>query len=290
MSVEPTSVGRSRMAPVRPRSIVVGYDKTRESEAAITWALRRAGRRGRVVLVHGARHEPTAHGEAVTELPFLERDEIYDFDVITYVSDAAASEAILCAARDHEADEIAVGHRPRSGLRSLSGSVCAELLSHSPVPVTVVPASATHSVVDVSRPTPPTVVVGYSGDDGSRAALHWAMTQTDPGSRIVLVCALGHENGPLPGASLLPAIPGEAIRNTERVVREWVEDGEGIGDVLDFHLTRGEPSELLTDMAEKTDAEMIVVGHRHGRRLERARASVARDLLANAPCPVVVVP
>ena len=47
---------------------------------------------------------------------------------------------------------------------------------------------------------------------------------------------------------------------------------------------------MLADEARVLDAALIVVGHRHGRRLAELRGSVALELIDAAPCPVVVVP
>ncbi len=53
----------------------------------------------------------------------------------------------------------------------------------------------------------------------------------------------------------------------------------------------GEPAEALARIASEEAATLIVVGSRpHGWRRLRLRSSLAGDLTATAPCPVVVVP
>ncbi len=137
------------------RCVVVGYDAGPSSERALSWALRRAGRTGRVVVVtrraHPARpaeapaagagpaHPPRRAG-AVAELPFLERRDVYGrVDVDWEVRDEDPASALIEVAADRHADEIVVGSRRRSRLRSLTGSVCGELLRRSETPVVVVP-------------------------------------------------------------------------------------------------------------------------------------------------------
>jgi len=61
-------------------------------------------------------------------------------------------------------------------------------------------------------------------------------------------------------------------------------------EVLPLGVRIGRPAAVLADEARVRDAALIVVGHRHGRRLAELRGSVALELIDSAPCPVVVVP
>ena len=123
------------MSSRRSRRVVVGYDATAASERALSWALRRAGRKGRVVVVHAG--GPDAR--AVAELPFLERADVFDAvgECSWEVRDLAPADALMDVAAGIEADEIVVGTRRRERLRT--GSVCSELLSRSDCPVVVIP-------------------------------------------------------------------------------------------------------------------------------------------------------
>jgi nucleotide-binding universal stress UspA family protein len=136
------------------RTIVVGYDAQQPSERALTWALRRAGEDGRVVVVHAARRQPDrlrvipqpgraerlARARAVAELPFLERTDVHraarcDFEV----RDDTPAEALLAVADEVGADEIVVGSRRLDRMRSLTGSVCSDLMHRCSRPLVVVP-------------------------------------------------------------------------------------------------------------------------------------------------------
>lgn len=72
--------------------LVVGYDASAGSERALGWAIDRAGAAGQVLVVNGAKPQPdrlalptsrrdrsarTATAEAVVDLAFLERDDLY---------------------------------------------------------------------------------------------------------------------------------------------------------------------------------------------------------------------
>ena len=74
------------------------------------------------------------------------------------------------------------------------------------------------------------------------------------------------------------------MRLLERAAREQGVQAEGRVEI-------GEPAEALAQIASEEAASLIVVGSRRaGRWRPRLQSSVAGDLAAAAPCPVVVVP
>jgi nucleotide-binding universal stress UspA family protein len=78
---------------------------------------------------------------------------------------------------------------------------------------------------------------------------------------------------------------GKAIADkTAQALRE-----EGVSDV-ESHIVEGHPGEVISDMATKLDADLIVMGT-HGRRgLERAlMGSVAREVANTATVPLLLV-
>jgi Universal stress protein family. len=137
------------------KRVVVGYDATAASERALSWAVARAGADGQVVIVHAAQQQPDrlrrpamrpnefarlARARATSELPFLERRDVYDVaECERQVRDDAPASALMAVADEIDAHEIVVGCRRQGRLRSVSGSVSAELLAHSERPVVVVP-------------------------------------------------------------------------------------------------------------------------------------------------------
>lgn len=131
------------------------------------------------------------------------------------------------------------------------------------------------------------VIVGYDGSDEARGALLWALNQDAP---VIPVAVLGHERSPLPMVDRLTLHPpGEADRVAQRIVACWDEDGADLRDVAELRITRGEPAPELARIAAEEGAQLLVVGHHRGRHAETLRASVARDLVGLALCPVVVV-
>jgi nucleotide-binding universal stress UspA family protein len=139
-------------------TIVVGYDGSEASRAAVTFAARRAGRGGRVFVVHafdlppdflgspnydsllGARQD---HGRALLgALPLAGNDELVDVDYETELIGGPPAQAIADVARVREADEIVVGARGLGRVRALLGSVSHELLHIADRPVVVIPVAA----------------------------------------------------------------------------------------------------------------------------------------------------
>lgn len=131
------------------------------------------------------------------------------------------------------------------------------------------------------------VIVAYDGSDEARGALLWALDQDAP---VIPLAVLGHEASPLPLVDrLTPHAPDEVDRVARRILALWDEDGADLRDVAELRVRRGKPASVLARLATEERAQLIVIGHRRGRRAAALRASVARDLLRIAPCPVIVI-
>ncbi len=133
--------------------IVVGYDGSPSSEAALNRAVARAGGTGRVVVVHaysapndylGASYYSvaleTAADYAESLMSRLDGDaRLADVDWEKDVIPGAAAPAIANVAEVRDADEIMLGTRGVGRVRGLLGSVAHEVLHLATCPVTVIP-------------------------------------------------------------------------------------------------------------------------------------------------------
>ena len=142
--------------------IVVGYDGSEASRAAVTMAARRAGRNGIVFVVHAYELPPDFlgspnferllsdrkdHGQALLDaMPLTGNDELLETEYETELIGGPPAEAIANVARVRDADEIVVGARGLGRVRALLGSVSHELLHIADRPVLVIPATAVESV------------------------------------------------------------------------------------------------------------------------------------------------
>lgn len=139
-----------------PRTVIVGFDGSPASRAAVDYAIDAAAG-GRVIAVHaftvpadymGATYYSAmiedATGVADALMNELPRDHPA-LASVTFVPDVVqgpAGQAILRAAEVYDADEIVVGTRGVGRIRGLLGSVAHEVLHHARCPVLVVPERA----------------------------------------------------------------------------------------------------------------------------------------------------
>jgi nucleotide-binding universal stress UspA family protein len=146
------------MASAEPTpTIVVGYDGSDASRAALLFAARQARPRGRVFVVHAYELPPDFlgspnyqdlltqrrdRGEALlADLP-LGDDALAGPEYETELVGGPPAQTIANVARVRHADEIVVGARGLGRVRALLGSVSHELLHLADRPVVVIPAAA----------------------------------------------------------------------------------------------------------------------------------------------------
>ena len=139
----------------RPRRIVVGYDGSPASRAALARAAERAGEGGRLYVVHAyslpndwlgipnyQQLLDAALDRAQATIDRIESESGADLQGVTWEAEligAPPARAIADTARVRRADEIVVGTRGFGRARALLGSVSHELIHIAPSPVTVIP-------------------------------------------------------------------------------------------------------------------------------------------------------
>ena len=137
-------------------TVVVGYDGSDPARAALVFAARQVGTRGRLFVVHAYELPPDFlgspfydrflserrdRGEALLrDLP-LQDEVLAGLDYETELIGGSPAEAIAEVARVRHADEIVVGARGHGRVRALLGSVSHELLHIADRPVVVIPAA-----------------------------------------------------------------------------------------------------------------------------------------------------
>ncbi|MGZ4168758.1 MAG: universal stress protein [Solirubrobacteraceae bacterium] len=161
----------------RPPRLVVGYDGSPIARAAVSAAARRVGSHGIIWVVHAYHPPPDLYDGADRKRWYDEHrqrgwalldgllvaGDTGDADLMeptyeTELLEGTPAEAILSAARAHEADEIVVGSRGLGRVRALLGSVSHELLMIADRPVLVIPAGA------LSVPSAPPRDAGQTAD------------------------------------------------------------------------------------------------------------------------------
>jgi nucleotide-binding universal stress UspA family protein len=122
-------------------TVVVGYDGSDTSRAAIALAARRARGRGRVVVVHSFEDPRSVgpSGPGGVELEAALGELLAGVAYEALLSAGAPARALIEVARDRNAMEIVVGARRVGLVRSGLGSVAGAVLHDSHRPVTIVP-------------------------------------------------------------------------------------------------------------------------------------------------------
>lgn len=149
-----TETDRERRGPC----IVVGYDGSEASRAAVRLAAARAGATGRLVVVlsMGTPAEPwvvagpeyllenpVEYGQAMLDALLMEEAEaLGETDCELNVAHGDPARAIVEWADACDADEIAIGTRGAGRVRSLLGSVAQDVLHRADRPVLVIPKRA----------------------------------------------------------------------------------------------------------------------------------------------------
>lgn len=146
MGMDSAGAHAKPVTATRQRVIVVGFDDGSPARRALSWAARRAGSGGRLILVSATPAEPDALSDPRPELVSrgrLGRARLVldgltldgappDIEIV--VAAGSPSRALADAAHRFAADEIAIGGRKGHG----DGAVAGDLRSYADRPVVVV--------------------------------------------------------------------------------------------------------------------------------------------------------
>jgi nucleotide-binding universal stress UspA family protein len=151
----------------RSPRIVVGYDGSTASRAAIARAAHRAGEQGQVYIVHAYSLPndwlgiPNYQGlldielnraqDLMGRLDAESGSDLGGTNWETEVIGAAPAKAIADVAAARDADEIIIGTRGHGRARALLGSVAHELIHLAACPVTVIPERAVAGIASRAK-------------------------------------------------------------------------------------------------------------------------------------------
>jgi nucleotide-binding universal stress UspA family protein len=129
------------------------------------------------------------------------------------------------------------------------------------------------------------------GVDGSETALRAARTARDlavsVGATLHVVSAFDSDRTEFYGSGSDKWIVSDA-GNAEKVAKTVAEGLRSADTTVTYAAARGKPAEALINEAERTGAQMIVVGNRRMRGIGRVLGSVANSVAHNAPCDVYI--
>lgn len=285
-------------------TVVVGYDTSPESAAAVRWAATQAAARGwalEVAHVWGfAGREGGGAGDT-----WLGRQVQAQVQEVAAEGAALATEAApgvgaravvlhgpparVLAERGDEVRMVVVGRHGSGGVRSaLVGSAATGVLHRARCPVVVVPAG-THAGTGVDP-----VLVGFDGSPGAFGALEAACEQARRlGTDVRAVTAWSstvETTSPRYWATTYPVhSPGEvALEEAERVAdraRSWAAAQQDVTVTCD--VAEGRAAQVLVRRSHH--AGLVVVGTRgRGGFASLVLGSTSRAVVQRAGCPVLV--
>ena len=290
-----------------PDRIVVGVDDTIHSREALRWAAREARwHSSHLHVVHGSEAEPAQAEEVVLAmLKEVNREErppaapdsdraptSFPLVEVEYLRvDSRAPEALVAAS--HGAALLVVGTHTTSAFAQLLTSV-----SHRAAAFATCPVAFVHQGQYLEPPTRTRVVVGVDDSYTARDALRWAAREvwlrrrrTGQDWRLEVVHA-----APAAQKFLLthpaPSSPTRASMTPQEQLLDYLRREVLVGEAerevpAEYTITYADPSAALAEAA--TGADLLVVGSSgHGTLSDVLQPSVTRDVIDEAPCPVVV--
>ena len=274
------------------KRLLVGMDRSQGAEAALRWAASIADQLGAEIVAvsawtpQQAELPPTEWEAEHRELFGALRAEIDELagmrSVRSDIVDGAPVDVLLERCEIEDADLVVVGLRGSGGFLDLRlGSVTDMLAHHTNRPLAVVPAAPP---LGVRR-----IVLGVDGSEGAVAAASWcAAFASGLGAEVNAVSVYTQQYEIVPEQDV-----NSVFQYFKRAVSdEWIAPLRDAGVTVHPELLHGRHvAETLIEVAQRVDAELIVVGTHGFAPLVRMRlGGVAMRLLHTTPLPVVLVP
>jgi nucleotide-binding universal stress UspA family protein len=208
----------------------------------------------------------------------------------------SAAKALHEAAEERQAGLLVVGSS-RDGSRGhvLAGSTAARLLSGSPCPVAVAPSGWEREEL------PSSIAVAFRDTDDGREALRAGLalarraharlrtiSVVEDGLRVALEADTAYRAGQ--AGKRVEDVVGEYELSSRQAARKALEELDGHDEIeVEIESWVGDPAKVLVDLSERLD--LLVCGSRgYGPMRAVLLGGVSRRVVAEARCPVIVVP
>lgn len=285
--------------PARKSGVVVGVDGSRGSRRALEWIVGHSSLVDPPILPVVAFDLP-ATADGMAPLGIVGRAEKHQENAKQLMLEAVAEvdpkllgsaqvlqqghvgQMLVAAAEDH--DLLVVGSRGRSAIRvTLLGSVGSFCVSHSRVPVAIIPQEA------VTNRTISRVIVGVDGSENAQAALQWAVDHAPSTATIEAVGVFSFAAyASIDFQPAHDALQDQCRQVVERAVGR-LEAPEGDGPTITVDVHHGDPRNTLRTAA--ADADLLVLGARGHRGVAHLiLGSVTTSLTHHPTAATVVVP
>jgi nucleotide-binding universal stress UspA family protein len=134
------------------------------------------------------------------------------------------------------------------------------------------------------------IVVGTDGSGRAAVAVHKALELARlTGATVHAVNAM-HTAAAFEDPHSAQLVVDELRDHAEGIKEQVLADARRYGVTVEFHSSIGEPAEALVDLAEKLNADLVVVGNRGMSGMKRfVLGSVPNRVSHRCPCSVLIV-
>jgi nucleotide-binding universal stress UspA family protein len=284
------------------QSIVVGYDESLYSKAALAEvALRVKKNGGSVTLVHAVFFDKEEFavmpsqleqrmeiGARLCRLAKTDLQSAYGLNgsVESLVCEGEPPEVIVDMARGKKADLIALGTYGRRGLkRLLMGSVTSQVVLNAPCDVLVVKKPCIGCTGSYRS-----LLVPFDGSISSEKALlrAAALSKTDGAEISVLYVIPRYEE--MMDFFKTETIKKSLYQEAEKIVEGAKKLASGLGLPIKAVVQEGHAGDKIVEIANTMKHDLIVVGTHGWSGMNKAiMGSTAERVIANASCPILIV-
>jgi nucleotide-binding universal stress UspA family protein len=283
-------------------SIVVGYDESLSSKAALKEASRWVKMHGgKLLLIHAVyfdqeefvilpsqieqRFEIGTHMCRQAKIT-LQAEFGLNGSVESLICEGEPPEAIVETAEGKKADLIALGTYGRKGFkRLLMGSVTSQVILNSPCDVLVVNKECA-SCTGKYR----SLLVPFDGSDSSKKALARAceLSQLDGGEITVLYVIPRYEE--MMDFFKTETIKKSLFQEAGKIVEGAEKIAANLGVRIKAVVQEGHASERIIELSDKFMNDLIVIGTHGWRGMNKAiMGSTAERIIAHASRPILIV-
>ncbi|HYA32119.1 MAG TPA: universal stress protein [Thermodesulfovibrionales bacterium] len=282
------------------QTIVVGYDESISSKAALTEAshwVKRHG--GKVVLVHAVFFDEEEFGIAPTQLDkrlklgekvcYQAKETIaseFGIEALSLLCEGDPPEVIVDIAREKKADLIVMGTYGRKGLnRILMGSATSQVIVKSGVDVLVVKRECSECTGSYRS-----VLLAYDGSDFSRNALSRAceLSKLDEAEITALYVIPRYEE--MIGFLKTSSIKDSMMQEAQKIIDGAKKLAAGHDINIKTMIEDGHAADSIIATAARLKNDLIIIGSYGWRGVNKAiMGSTAERVLIGASCPILVV-
>jgi nucleotide-binding universal stress UspA family protein len=134
------------------------------------------------------------------------------------------------------------------------------------------------------------IVVGTDGSDRAGVAVREALMLAGlTGATVHAVHAI-HTPPVVEDANSVQMMMNEMRDHSDAIQQKLLEDAKRQGVTVEFHSSMGEPANALVELAERVNADLVVVGNRGMSGMKRfVLGSVPNKVSHHCPCSVLIV-